>query len=94
MDAVRAIDVSETRRTEHHPVAWCRPAKRMRRRIGVMVGLDLDNEAADPVHQQRGADQVGRDLMHAAREKGTLEQLAEGRGRRGGALRTWSHFKG
>jgi hypothetical protein len=70
----------------------------MRRRIGVMVGLDLDDEAADPVHQERGADQVGRDLMHAAREKGTLERLAQGgiEGRRGsaGALRIWSHFNG
>src|SRR6266852_2957023 len=70
----------------------------MRRRIGVMVGLDLDDEAADPVHQERDANQVGRDLMHAAREKATLERFAQGgiEGRRGSAsaLRIWSHFSG
>jgi hypothetical protein len=38
----------------------------MRRRIGVVIGLDLDNPAADPVNHNNRADQVGRDLMHAA----------------------------
>ena len=41
----------------------------MRRRLGVMVGLDLDNDAADAVDQKRRADQVGRDLVHATVKK-------------------------
>ena len=41
----------------------------MRRRIGVMIGLDLDDDAADAVDQQRRADQVGRHLVHAAGEE-------------------------
>ena len=49
----------------------------MRGRIGVMIGLDLDDDAADAVHQQRRADQVGRDLMHAAGEEGALERFAQ-----------------
>ena len=47
-----------------------RAAKAVRRRIGLVIGLDLDDAAADAVDQQRGSDQVGRDLMHAAVEKG------------------------
>ena len=31
-----------------------------------MIGLDLDDEAADAVDQQRRPDQVGRDLMSFA----------------------------
>ncbi len=44
--------------------------------LGVMIGLDLDNDAADPVHQHGRADQVGRDLMDAAGEEGAFEGLA------------------
>ena len=69
MDAVGAIDISEARGAEHHPVARRRAAERVRRRIGVMIGLDLDDEAADAVDQQRRADQVRRHLMHAAVKK-------------------------
>ena len=58
----------------------------MRGRFGVMVGLDLDDDPADAVEQERRADQVGRDLVHAAREKGTLQGLAEGRRSRAGGL--------
>jgi hypothetical protein len=46
-------------------------------RIGVVIGLKLDDNAADAVHQQRRADQVGRDLMHAAGEKGAFQRLAK-----------------
>jgi hypothetical protein len=35
----------------------------------VVIGLDLDNAAADAVEQKGRADQVGRDRMHAARKK-------------------------
>jgi hypothetical protein len=48
----------------------------MRGRIGVVVGLDLDDDAADTLNQQRRADQIGRDLMYAAGEERSLEGLA------------------
>src|ERR1700732_3914840 len=80
MDAVGAIDVSEAGWAKHHSVARCGTPNRVRRRLGVMIGLDLDDDAADAVHQQGGADQVGRDLMHAASKESTFE-LFTGRGR-------------
>ena len=41
----------------------------MRRRVGVVIGLDLDDDAADALEQQRRADQFGRDLVDAAVEE-------------------------
>jgi hypothetical protein len=34
----------------------------MRCGVGVMIGLDLDNDAADPIGQQRRSNEFGRDL--------------------------------
>ena len=76
VDAVGAIDIGKARRAEHHEVARRRPAERMRGRLGVMIGLDLDDDAADAVDQQRRADQVGRDLMHTAGKERAFERLA------------------
>ena len=77
VDAVGAIDIGKAGRAEHHLVPRRRAAEGVRRRVGVMIGLDLDNDAADAVDQQRRADQVGRDLVHAAGEKRALQRLAE-----------------
>ena len=49
----------------------------MRGRLGVVIGLDLDDDAADAVDQQRRADQVGSDLVHAAGEERALQRLAQ-----------------
>jgi hypothetical protein len=50
-----------------------------------MIGLDLDDDAADAVDQQRRTDQVGCDVVHAAGEEGALQRLAQfGCGLRGG----------
>src|SRR6266404_3107554 len=49
----------------------------MRGRIGVMIGLDLDDDAADAVHQHRRANQIGSDFMHAAGKERTLELPAK-----------------
>jgi hypothetical protein len=38
-------------------------------RIGVVIGLDLDDPPADAVDQQRRPDQLGSDLVHAAGEE-------------------------
>ena len=48
----------------------------MRRRVGVVISLDLDDDAADAVHQQRGANQVRRDLVDAAVEEGAFQRFA------------------
>ena len=77
VDAVGAIDVAKAGRAEHHFVARRRPTERMRGRIGVMIGLDLDDDAADTVYQQRRADQIGGDLVHAAGKERALERPAE-----------------
>jgi hypothetical protein len=41
----------------------------VRRRIGVVIGLDLDDAAADAVEQKGRADQIGRHRVHAARKE-------------------------
>ena len=51
----------------------------MRGRIGVVIGLELDNDAADTIDEQRRADQIGRDFEHGTIEKRT----AKARGRHG-----------
>src|SRR6266436_8729313 len=89
MDAIGAIDIGNAWRPEHHQIARRRPAERMRGRFGVMIGLDLDDDAADAVNQQSRPDQVGRDLVHAAGKERTLErpaQLGCGSIRRDGVL--------
>ena len=55
-----------------------------------MIGLDLDDDAADPIDQKRRADQVGGDLMHAAAEERALQRLAQ-KGRDGGGGGALSH---
>src|SRR5690606_6146911 len=64
---------------EHHHVSRRRSPMGMRRRFGVMIGLHLDDDAADAVDQQGRADQVGSDIMHAAPEKRAREGFAESR---------------
>ena len=51
-------------------------AEAVRRRIGVVIGLDLDDPAADAVDQQRRPDQVGRHLVDAAGEERAAESDA------------------
>ena len=65
----------------------------MRGRIGVMVRLDLDNDAADAVDQEGRADQIGGDLMDAAVEERAFQRLAEGRGGRAAGFRALRHFE-
>ena len=59
----------------------------------MVIGLDLDDDAADAIDQQRGPDQVGRHLMHAAVKKRAFQRLAEARGGGIGRLRILSHFE-
>ncbi len=52
-------------RAEHHGIALGPAVKGMRRRIGVVVGLDFDDSSADAVNQERRTDQFGRDRVYA-----------------------------
>src|SRR5262245_25441292 len=65
---------------EHDRIARRAPAIGVRRRVRMMIGLDLDDLAADAVEKHRRADQVGRHRVDAAVE----EVAGEGRHRRAG----------
>ena len=65
----------------------------MRGRLRVMIGLDLDDDAADAVDQQRRPDQVGRDLENATVKKRAFQRLAETRDGRAGRLCVLNHFE-
>jgi hypothetical protein len=45
----------------------------VRRRIGVVIGLDFDDPPANPVDQQRRPDELGSNLMDASIEEGAAE---------------------
>ncbi len=87
VDAVGAIDVGVARRAEHGGVAGGRAAERVRGGVLPVVGLDLDDPPAHSVHEQRHADQLGRDVVHAAGEElrpelhGASHRSSEGPGR-------------
>ena len=69
VDAVGAVDVRVPGRAEHRGVARGTAAVAVARRVLVVVGLDLDDRAADAVDEQRRADQRRRDLVDAAGEE-------------------------
>ena len=60
-------------RAEHRCVARGPSAVAVRGGILVVVGLDLDDRSSHAVHDQRDADQVGRDVVYGAREEVTAE---------------------
>ena len=66
VNAVGAVDIGVARPAEHHGIAHGLPAKAMRRRILVIIGLDLNDAAADPVDEQCGANQLRGHKMHGA----------------------------
>src|SRR5262245_45573047 len=79
VNPVRAIDIGIARRAEHHSVACGWPAKAMRRWVGVVIGLDLDDQPADAIDSQRRTDQIGCDRMYTA----VKEYLADAIGSHG-----------
>ena len=68
MHAVGAVDVRVTGRAEHRRIALGAAAVAVRGRILLVVGLDLDDHAADTVDVELGADELGGDLVDAAGE--------------------------
>ena len=73
---VRAIHVRVPRRAEHRGVPCGPAAIAVRRRVLVVVRLDLDDLAADAVHEQRHAEELRRDLVHRAGEEGAPDHVA------------------
>jgi hypothetical protein len=69
MDPIGAIHVCVSRRPEHGRVPSRAAAEAVRGRVVGVVGLHLDDPAADAVDEERDADQVGRDLVDAAGEE-------------------------
>ena len=73
MDAVGAVDVDTAGRPEHHGVAGGWAAIAVGGRIGLVIGLDLDDGAADLLpdwaDQERRPDQVRRHVVDAATEE-------------------------
>jgi hypothetical protein len=69
VNAVGAVHVRVARRPEHRRVALRSAAVSVRRRVLVVVRLDLDDHAADAVAEELDADQVWRHVVHGAREE-------------------------
>ena len=69
MDPVRAVDVDVAGRAEHRPRPRRLAAIAVARRIGRVVGLDLDDAPAHAVDEQRAADELRSDLVDRAREE-------------------------
>src|SRR4029079_10214700 len=69
VDSVRAVDVRVAGRAEHRGVALRPSLVAVAGRVLLVVRLDLDDPAAEAVHEERCANELGRDLVHAAREE-------------------------
>ena len=83
MDAIRAIDVRVAGRAEHHCVSGRPATVAMTRRVFLVVRLHFYDPSTDSVHEQRGADQVRRHLVDAAREEVTRQHRTRRRSERG-----------
>ena len=73
VDPVRAVDVGVPRRPEHRGVSRRQAAVAVRRRVLVVVGLELDDPAADAVDEERRPDQLLCDLVHGSGEKSATD---------------------
>src|SRR5215472_15772842 len=96
VDAVRAVDVGATGRTEHRRRARGAAAEPVARGVVLVVRLDLDHSPTHAFEEQRRSDQLGRDLVHRAREEVAREPpVSHSRGLRK-AARTrpaWRSFR-
>ena len=61
-------------RAEHHGVARRAPAETVRGGVLMVVGLDLDDPAADAVDEEFRPDQIRRNVVHASRKEGAAEE--------------------
>ena len=70
---VGAIHIGVAGRPEHGRIALGPAAIAVRRRVLVVVSLDLDDASAHAVDEQRRPDQFGRDRVDAAGKKVTAK---------------------
>ena len=73
VDAVGAVDVRVAGRAEHRSVAGGPTPVAVRRRVLVVVGLDLDDRPAHAVDEERRSHELGRHLVHRAFEEASLQ---------------------
>ena len=78
MDAVGAVDIGIAGGAEHHGIALGLPGVAVGGRIGVVIGLDLDDHAAGAINQQSRPDQLGRDLQNRPVEKASPQLGGQG----------------
>jgi hypothetical protein len=76
VDPVGAVDVRAAGRAEHRSVAGGAAAEAVRRRVLVVVRLDLDDPAAHAVEEEGRADELRSDVVHRAREERAAEPHA------------------
>ena len=82
MNAIGAIDIRVAGRAKHDRVARRLAVKTVRRRLGVVVGFELDDAAADPVDQHGRPDESGATSMDASAEKARLRRFGMGYSRK------------
>ena len=75
VDAVGEVDVGPARRAVEHLCARRHAGVGMAGRLGEVVGLGLDDAAADALVTQVAADHLAGDLHHGAVVEGRLERL-------------------
>src|SRR5690606_31632166 len=77
VNAVNLIDIGMPRRPEHRRVARRGAVEAVRSRIGLVIGLHLDQRAADAIDQQGHADEIGGDFGGGAGEEGRWDHESD-----------------
>src|SRR6266568_3392318 len=70
---IGAVDIGVAGRTEHRCVARRASAETVGRGVLVIISLDLDDPAADAVHEQLRPDQIRGHVVDASRKKGAAK---------------------
>src|SRR3954464_8994825 len=73
VDPVRAIDIRVPSRTKHRGIAGRPPTEAVRGWVFTIIGLRLDDHAADAVDQHRRANEIARHLRGAASKVGARQ---------------------
>ena len=69
MDAVGAVHIGASGRTEHRRIALRASAETVRGGLAVIVGFGLDDAAADIVDKQADTDEIARNVARIAPEE-------------------------
>ena len=76
MDSVAEIDVGATRLAEENFIARCSADEAVARWLSRVIGLGLDDPAADAFVHQRATDQVASDVDDRAVVESLVESFA------------------